>query len=122
MVFGIATSNADYADLVNDVNNGCLVFPFWGVWFHGNSSRLLQSAWTSQTVAMAVDLDNRRIWFRMLPNGLWNGIAGADPTILLTGLDISAFPAIPALQLVVALGSSSGRKAAQLTWVTVVHS
>lgn len=44
---------------------------------------------------VAVDLDNRKIWFRKSPSGTWNGNAGFDPAANTGGVTISAGTMVP---------------------------
>jgi hypothetical protein len=90
---GVCNVNANYHSLYDTAANGCVFQPLYGIWVNGVDTGLLHNAWlNNETAAMAVDLDNERIWFRVLPSGLWNGTPGADPTIPSTGIDLSSIP------------------------------
>jgi hypothetical protein len=55
--------------------------------------------------AVAIDLDNRRAWFKLLPSGGWNfGNTGADPATNVGGVIIPAGTMVP----FVTFGGSSG--------------
>ena len=102
--FGIANAQSVYSQLINDATNGSLLFPFYGVWTNGSPNAILGGVtWTIETVSMAVDFDNERIWFRVLPSGQWNGSPSADPSLPATGIDISSLSALP-LAVAVSMG------------------
>ena len=91
--FGIANKNATYTGLRNTGLNGCVLQPYGsGLWLNGGATGVSIN-WTTEALAVAVDLTNKRIWFRAGPSGLWNGSASGDPTNPSTGLSIATLPA-----------------------------
>jgi hypothetical protein len=54
-----------------------------------NTGVTLGTIAAASTVGIAVDLTNRRIWFRIAPSGNWNGNAGYAPNTGVGGVDIS---------------------------------
>jgi len=58
----------------------------------------------SSTVGIAVNLDNRTIWFREAPSGLWNISATANPATNTEGLVVPAGSMVP----YVTFGGTSG--------------
>jgi hypothetical protein len=52
--------------------------------------------WANGTVGgIAVDLDNRKIWFRKAPAGNWNNSGTADPATNAGGVTIPAGTMVP---------------------------
>lgn len=84
---GIGTTAATYSGLSVFATGGDMCFAVGhtgtGTIFvnGGNVGYSIGARTSGDVIGLAVDLINRRIWFRLSPSGLWNGAAGHDPTI-----------------------------------------
>jgi len=64
------------------------------------NSAVVGTAWTSASVQgdsvdMAIDFDNREIWFRRNQTGNWNNSGTANPSTNTDGFSLSTFAAGP---------------------------
>jgi hypothetical protein len=82
--------------------------PIQYVCVNGNSTRIFLGNGTTPTttIAMAVDIANRLIWFQY-GNGQWNGTFSANPATGVGGIDFSSLtgPVIPIVGFQTASGS-----------------
>lgn len=85
---GVATNLASLTSVGSAASNAAICFASGNIWVNGTSTGTTLSALSSSTVCVAVDLANRRIWFRK-DGGLWNNSGTANPTTNTGGLDIS---------------------------------
>lgn len=84
--FGVGTTTAIYSDM-STFPPGDMIFvkghdgsgPIWAT---GSNTgfNLGRSLATNDVIGIAVDVTNRRIWYRIAPSGLWNNNIGHDPT------------------------------------------
>ena len=100
-VFGIGPPTSNYADLTLAVG-GCLVYRENGqIWAAGVDTGVHagSSILPDMPCRVAVDLDNRKIWFGPLAvgstTGHWNGVAGYDPATNVGGVTIPAGAMVP---------------------------
>jgi hypothetical protein len=95
---GVGTTGSTYTGMGNGGTTGAVVFgtPF-NVWVNGGASgvSLGASLTTGTVIGAAVDLDNRKIWFRKSPSGNWNNNASYDPAANTGGITISAGTMVP---------------------------
>jgi len=106
--FGVATTAlTTYFEVYSPSTHCCIAVPGMGVLLNGSNTGILFS-WSTASIAMALDMDNKRIWFRQLPSGNWNDNASNSPTTPSTGLDISGLVPVTPLFIVTQLGVNSG--------------
>jgi hypothetical protein len=95
---GIGTITSTYTAMGSNATTGDLVFPSSAAIFaNGSVVGGIGSSLPSGTlVGIAVDLDNRKIWFRKTA-GQWNssGASGNDPTTNVGGLVIPSGTMVP---------------------------
>jgi len=93
--YGIAREDATLSSAVNSVNNMCQVANSSGQVFNNSASASVTgfsvvSSTIPVTIGVAVDIGNRRIWFKV--NGsTWNLSGTANPATNVGGLDISGW-------------------------------
>lgn len=88
---GLALSTANLSTVGGTAASAVAVFTSGSTWLNGNSLGLSQGAiGANVVVGVAVDLDNKRIWFRLGAVGNWNNNAPATPATPSTGIDISS--------------------------------
>jgi len=105
---GVGTTTSTYTGMgqtggVTGVEN----FMTTSVWSMGSNIANFSAggSWsTGHTMALAVDLDNRRIWFRSTGVGNWNDNAANNPAITVGGLTIPAGTMVP----FITFGGTSG--------------
>lgn len=84
--FGVGTTTATYANLSTNGTGGDMCFVVGhtgsGTIFApgGNTGLSLGALSNGDVVGVAVDLINRRLWFRKGASGFWNGQSSGDPT------------------------------------------
>ena len=96
--FGIATTSSTYTAMGNNATTGTEVFLNGGIWTNGStSSRAIGNPVSGQVIGIAIDLDNRKAWFRNWTDGgalsgEWNGqvIGVQDPATNTGGVAIPA--------------------------------
>jgi hypothetical protein len=96
---GICTTTAVYTSLGSNGAGGAEMFPASGnIWANsGNSGFTLGLRATGDVIGIAVDLDNRKAWFRKV-NGTptnWNGNATHNPATTVGGVTIPAGTILP---------------------------
>jgi hypothetical protein len=84
---GIGTTTATYSNMSTFATGGDMCFAVGhtgtGTIFidaSGNTGLSLGALTNGDTVCIAADLTNRRVWFRKGASGIWNNTAGNDPT------------------------------------------
>jgi hypothetical protein len=111
--FGVAvcTAASTYTNLnQSGATTGVVMFCFNGqIWSAGaNSGSSLGGRSVGDKISVAVDLDNRTIWFRVAPSGNWNGSGTADPATNVGGVTIPAGAMLPAFCFNTATTSGTG--------------
>lgn len=103
---GIGTTASTYTNMGNGGTTGVELYRTNSVWSNGSSIATFSggSYGAGQVVGVAVDLDNRRIWFRLAPSGNWNDNATYNPATNVGGLTIPAGTMVP----FVTFGGTSG--------------
>lgn len=106
---GVGTTASTYTAMGNGGTTGIVEYIGDSVYSNGANitGNLLGGPWSAGQVAgVAVDLDNRKIWFRKSPSGFWNsGVSGTnDPATNVGGLTIPAGTMVP----FVTFGGSGG--------------
>jgi hypothetical protein len=110
--FGIGTITSTYTGMGNSATIGSRVDMFGRIWTNGSNTGITLSAiGTGQKCGVAVDLDNRTIWFRRSPTDLWNNSATANPSTNTGGVAIPAGTMVPFCTF----GGSFGATAQDLT-------
>jgi hypothetical protein len=107
--FGVGTTASTYTAMGGNATTGDMLFRSGTVYSNGSVAGGYFATRTSgQTMGVAVDLDNRKIWFRNTPSGNWNGTinagAGGDPVAGTFGVTIPAGTIVPFLTF----GGTSG--------------
>lgn len=94
---GIGTTASTYTNIGGTATSGNMVyFNSGNMWTNGGSTGFTLSARaTGDVVGVAVDLDNRRIWFRVAPSGQWNASGSANPATNNLGFVIPAGTMVP---------------------------
>jgi hypothetical protein len=94
---GIGTTASTYTNMGSGGTTGDVAYRGDNV--YSNGSVILASlggAWSQgQTICVAADLDNRRIWFRQAPAGNWNNNATYSPVTNVGGLAVPAGAMVP---------------------------
>lgn len=82
----------NYTDMQGSGSRSAICFRSGNTYILGSNRFSVGTTFTNGTlVCVAVDLDNKRIWFRKGTSGNWNGNAANDPTSSSTGYDISTW-------------------------------
>jgi hypothetical protein len=104
--FGVGTTASTYTSMGN--GGGVVGVEYYkSQSVYANGSMVAASSTqvpTLQKLGIAVDLDNRRIWFKKLPSGNWNENASYDPATNTGGYTVPAGTMIP----FVTFGGSGG--------------
>jgi hypothetical protein len=96
--FGVGTLASTYTAMGNNATTGAMVFFSGNIWTNGSSSgSSLGLRGQGNVIGVAVDLDNRKIWFKKVDvtAGNWNGSGTADPATNTGGITIPAGTMIP---------------------------
>ena len=102
---GVGTTASSYANLGNSATTGNNGLATGTIWANGASTGISVGAYSNtQIVGVAVDLDNRKIWFRHSPSGNWNNNASYNPATNTGGVTIPAGTMVP----FVTFGGSGG--------------
>lgn len=96
---GIGTTASTYANMGGSATTGDEVFWNSGnIWANGGNTAITLSGMpTGTVVGCAIDLDNRKAWFRRAPSGNWNNSGTADPATNVGGITIPAGTMVPFL-------------------------
>jgi hypothetical protein len=94
---GIGTSASTYTGMGNNATTGDQAFQSGSTYSNGSIvGSGTGRVWASGFVmGIAVDMDNRRIWWRQSPASFWNGLAPNDPTTNVGGMVIPAGTMVP---------------------------
>lgn len=93
---GIGDPASTYSNMGNSATTGVVAYKTGTVWANGSASGVVFSVWaTSQTMGLAVDLDNRSFWVRNAPSGNWNNSGTANPATNTGGISIPAGTMVP---------------------------
>lgn len=86
---GVCTSSAALSSMASSAN-GCLIYPNGWVWYAGSAGSLPKfTGLTAGTIiGIALDMDNKRIWFRPASMN-WNDSGTANPATNTEGINIS---------------------------------
>jgi hypothetical protein len=104
--FGIGTTTSTYTAMGATATTGAIIKLWIGsVWSNGSAAIFTMA--TGERVGVAVDLDNRKIWFRGVPSGLWNDNASYDPATNVGGVNVPAGTMVPFCTFGGASGGSS---------------
>jgi hypothetical protein len=95
---GIGTTASTYTNMGGSATTG--VNMYWGsgaIWANGANTGIILTGGVSPggVVGIAVDLDNRKIWFRVTPSGNWNNSGTANPATNVGGITVPAGTMIP---------------------------
>lgn len=103
---GIGTTASTYTNMGNSATTGNMTFRTTGnIYANGsNTGVTLSVSGSGVIIGIAVDLDNRKIWFRKTPSGNWNNSGTANPATNVGGLTIPSGTMVP----FVTFGSTSG--------------
>lgn len=85
---GIASPSAILTNYVGADNQGWGYFPNGQVYNNGTVVATLQSYALNSVIGIAVDCDNKSLWFRV-DTGPWNNSITADPVTNVSGINIS---------------------------------
>jgi hypothetical protein len=102
---GVGTTASTYTGMGNGGTTGVINYRTGSTWSNGASILAGAGNWlTGQIIGFAVDLDNRRFWFRLTPAGNWNNNVANNPATNTGGLVIPAGTMVP----FVTFGGTSG--------------
>jgi hypothetical protein len=86
---GLATTSNGIASLIN----ASAVLSSGDIWVNGSAAPgnpTLGARANGDIIGIALDLDNKLIWYRVAPAGSWNGSGTANPATGIGGVDIRA--------------------------------
>jgi len=92
---GIGTTASTYTGMSNSATTGSVVYVTSGAIYSNGSSQGISISGSGSTYGMAVDLTNRKIWFRRGASGNWNNNATYDPATNVGGVTIPAGTMVP---------------------------
>jgi SPRY domain len=98
---GIGTFASTYSTMGANATTGDVAFTGGGtIYANGAASAALSARGTGDVIGIAVDLDNRKIWFKTIagqdPKGFWNNSSGTpDPVTNVGGVIIPAGTMVP---------------------------
>jgi hypothetical protein len=97
MGIGVATTASTYTGMGNNASIGVETFVSGSIWANGSNTGINIGAWSTNGtyVGVAVDLDNRQIWFRVGAAGNWNNSGTANPATNVGGVAIPAGTMMP---------------------------
>jgi len=103
---GIGTTTSTYSGLGGSATTGNNGLGSGTIWANGASTGISIGAYSNGQVAgVAVDLTNRKIWFRHSPSGNWNNNASYNPATNTGGITIPSGAMVP----FVTFGGSGGQ-------------
>lgn len=114
---GIGTTAATYAGISTAATLGAMCYVVGhngtGTIFNdagGNTGYSLGARTSGDTIGIAVDLINRKVWFRVSPSGLWENNGSHDPTNSVTGggLGVPAGTIVPFVTFGSGLAGAAG--------------
>jgi hypothetical protein len=96
---GVGTTTSTYAAMISTATTGAMVYFFSGnIWAGGlNTGISLGARANGDVIGVAVDLDNRKIWFKKVNGtpGNWNNSGSADPATNAGGVTVPAGLMVP---------------------------
>jgi len=92
---GIGTPTSTYINMGNGGTTGVVGYRTGSVYSNGSSVLTFAGYSNGEIAGVAVDLDNRKIWFRKSPSGIWNGNASFNPATNVGGATIPAGTMVP---------------------------
>jgi hypothetical protein len=102
---GVGTITSTYTNMGGSATTGAMLYRSGNIWANGaNSGFALGNRAGGDVFGIAVDLNNRQIWFRVAPSGNWNGSGTANPATNTGGATLPAGGLVPFLTY----GSSGG--------------
>lgn len=91
---GAANASATLTSMGNVPTNAALVYPSGAIWVNNaNSGSSLGARAAGNIIGIALDLNNKQIWFRVAPAGNWNGSGTANPATNTGGISVSSIAA-----------------------------
>jgi SPRY domain len=86
----IGTTTSTYSAMGTTGTTGVMTYRASGqIWNGSNSGSSLGARSAGDVIGIAIDLDNRRAWFRVAPSGNWNGSGTANPATNTGGVTIA---------------------------------
>lgn len=93
---GVGTVASTYTSMGSGGTTGVIMYKSGSIWSQGSNVSVGLGTWASGQVAgIAVDLDNRSIWFRFPPAGNWNASGTANPATNTGGFAVPAGTMVP---------------------------
>jgi len=93
---GVGTTTSTYGGLGGSATTGNNGLHSGGIWANGTNTGVTLGLYgDGQVAGVAVDLDNRKIWFKRLPSGNWNNSGTANPATNTGGITIPAGGMVP---------------------------
>lgn len=94
---GVGTTASTYTAMGAGGTTGIVNYVGGSIYSNGaNTGVGVGGTWSAgQTEGIAVDLDNRKIWFRNSPSGNWNGNATYNPATNVGGITVPAGTMVP---------------------------
>jgi hypothetical protein len=95
---GVGTPSSTYTGMgFSGGVTGGMVYKTGSVYMNGSNqgSFLLGTRVSGDVIGIAVDLDNRKLWFRVAPSGNWNASGTANPATNTGGFTLSAGTMVP---------------------------
>jgi hypothetical protein len=89
---GVAATTATYSGLSSNGGGGAALYLNGNVWANGApfGGTIVAGTNSGDVFNIAVDLTNRKAWFRSNGTGNWNAVSGADPVTNVSGATIPA--------------------------------
>jgi len=99
VAFGVGTTTSDFTNMGANATVGALCYLVTGnIWANAvNSTKTLGARTNGQTIGCAVDLNTKKIWFKLVTGGggNWNGDGTADPATNTNGVSIPIGMLVP---------------------------
>jgi hypothetical protein len=94
---GVGTVTSTIAGIAGNATAGALTYYQSGATYANGviTGFSMGAGAAGQTIGVAVDLDNRKVWFRKGAAGLWNNTVGADPATNVGGVTLVAGTIVP---------------------------
>jgi hypothetical protein len=94
---GIGTTASTYTNMGNGGTIGDMLFNSGNVWSNGSNTGIALGSivGVGGLFGIAVDLDNRKIWFRLGASGNWNNNSSNSPVTNVGGIVIPAGTMVP---------------------------
>jgi hypothetical protein len=110
---GIGTTASTYTNLGNSATTGVIGYRTGSIWANGSNSGATSGTifLNGEIFCVAVDLVNRRIWFRKGASGNWNNNSSNNPATNTGGVTIPSGTMVP----VCLFGGSGGTSGSVMT-------